>query len=113
MGSFETSEQHPEELLRPLRVASLKRGIYEEAKDMVHDLPGWSIVREEPGELRLVCKRAGGLLSGESTVTIAVDGPDDIPSATVHVRSESHSGLVSRDKRNVLEFLKPFQRRVC
>ena len=110
--SFHTSDEHPQAELKPLRVAALKQGVYEEAKNMVADLAGWTLVEADDQALRLVCTRKGGLLSGESTILIAVEGPDGIPSATVQVRSQTEGGLVSRDKQNVIEFMKPFQRRV-
>jgi hypothetical protein len=48
-------------------------------------------------------------------VTITVEGPDGIPTSTVHVRSETRGGwpLLASDRRVVLEFMKPFHRRVC
>jgi len=113
MGSFETDEQHSNPSLKPLRVASRKEGIYEQAKEMVSDLDGWTLVSSDDGSFVLVCERKGGLLGGTATITIRVEGPDGIPSTTVHVRSESSGGLRSRDKGNVLEFIKPFHRRIC
>jgi hypothetical protein len=112
-GSFSTSDQHAHFNLKPLAVASLKRGVYEEAKDLASELAGWRVVSADEARLVIVCERAGGVLSGPSTVTITFDGPDGIPSTTVNVRSESRRGLMSRDRQNVLEFMRPFHRRVC
>lgn len=113
MSSFETSEEHGDPGLRPLRVASRKEGIYEQAKEMVADLRGWQIAAADDASLVLQCERKGGLLSPSARVVIRVEGPEGIPSAVVHVRSESRGGLLARDKSNVLEFMRPFTRRVC
>jgi hypothetical protein len=112
-GSFATSDEHSSFHLKPLAVASLKRGVYEEAKDLAGDLPGWRVVAADDEHLQLTCQRAGGALSGTATVTITCEGPDGIPSTVVHVKSETSGGLLSRDKKNVLEFMRLFHRRVC
>jgi hypothetical protein len=112
-GSFSTSEQHAKPALQPLRVASLKGGVYEEAKNLVGDLPGWELIEADDHRLVLVCRRDGGVLGGMARIEIRVEGPEGIPSSTVHVSSRSTGGLLSRDKRNVTEFLVPFHRRVC
>lgn len=111
--SFETDDSHPSPHLRPLRVATRGESIYDEAKNLVDDLPGWELVRADDAARILTCRRAGGLLSGAATVTIRVEGPEDLPSCVVRVRSESNGGLRSRDRANVGEFMKPFHRRVC
>jgi len=113
MGSFETDEQHSNPSLKPLRVASRREGIYEQAKEMVSDLDGWTLLSSDDEGLALACERKGGLLGGTAKITIRVEGLEGIPSCTVHVRSETAGGLRSRDKGNVLEFIKPFHRRVC
>ena len=113
MGSFETDDQHSNPSLKPLRVASLREGIYEQAKEMVDDLDGWTLKSADDEARVLTCERKGGLLGGTATITITVDGPEGIPSTTVSVKSETAGGLRSRDKANVLEFTKPFHRRVC
>lgn len=112
-GSFETDERHSEQSLKPLRVPTRKEDIYGEAKDMVADLPLWELVRTDDEALTLTCQRRGGFLRGDSVITIRVDGPAGIPSATVTVKSETRGGLLSRDKANVQEFMRPFRRRVC
>ena len=112
MGSFETRDDHGSPALRPLRVAVRKEEVYAEARDMVADLVGWRIVKADDQRLVLECERAGGLLGRPARVTVRVEGPDGIPSATVHVRSVTEGGLVSRDRANVREFLEPFGRRV-
>lgn len=110
--SFETSDDHSNASLKPLRVPSLQDGIYSEAKNLVDDLPNWSLQSADDEAMTLVCLRKGGLLSGDSTVTIRVEGPEGMPSTTVNCRSESSGGLVGRDKANVIEFMRPFSRRV-
>src|SRR5262249_27682043 len=112
-GSFSTSDGHAHFNLKPLCVASLKRGVYEEARNLASELPGWRVVSSDDARCSIVCEREGGVLSGPSTVTITLDGPEGIPSTTVNVRSESTRGLLSRDRKNVLEFMRPFHRRVC
>jgi hypothetical protein len=112
-GSFETADAHAQFHLKPLRVAMRAEDVWSEARNMVEDLRGWSIVSADDERRVLTCARKGGLLSGAARITIACDGPAGIPSTTVHVRSESSGGLVSRDRANVLEFMVPFHRRVC
>jgi len=112
-GSFATSEQHSHFNLKPLAVASLKRGVFEEAKDLAGDLPGWRIVSTDDEHFAITCERDGGTLSGTAKVTITCDGPDGVPSTVVNVKSETASGLFSRDRKNVLEFMTLFHRRVC
>ena len=65
------------------------------------------------GARTIVCERHGGPLGGRSTITIRLSGPPGLPSTTIDVRSETHGGLFARDRRNVLEFMTPFHRRVC
>jgi hypothetical protein len=110
MASFESRDEEPDERLRPMRVAVRREDVYAEAKDMVADL-GWKLVRADDAALELVCERAGGFLRAEARITVKVDGPEGIPSATVTVRSESASAF-ARDKENVRAFLEPFRRRV-
>jgi hypothetical protein len=110
MGAFETRDDEPDPVLRPLRVAVLRDEVYAEAKTMVSDL-GWKLLQADALSRELVCERRGGFLAAPAKVTIRVDGPDGIPSATVRARSESR-GLFARDRRIVREFLEPFRRRV-
>lgn len=112
-GSFATAEQHARLHSRPLRVATRVESVYEEAKNLVEDLDGWTLVHADDERHVLTCKRKSGFLSGESTVTITCEGPPGLPSTTVNVSSRSSSGLFSRDRANVLEFMVPFHRRVC
>lgn len=109
---FESSDAHPQQLLQPLRVPSLKGGIYQTAKELIDDLPGWTLVgeNEETGELN--CERAGRFLTGKSKVTVKVEGPEGVPSTTVTLVSETDGGMRSPDKANVQEFMKLFLRRV-
>jgi len=111
-GSFETTDQNPEHLLKPLRVPTRHEDIYQAAQELVDDLPGWTLVDKNDETETLRCTRKARLLGGESTVTIRVEGPDDIPNTTVNLKSESNGGLLSHDKKNVLEFMKLFHRRV-
>jgi hypothetical protein len=111
VGSFETDPAESSPLLRPLSVAKRREDLYSEARDMVADLAGWSLVRSDDAALVLHCERKGGLLGGTARITLRIEGPDGIPSATIHVRSES-SGMFARDRANVREFLEPFTRRV-
>jgi hypothetical protein len=113
VGRFETSDRESSPHLRPLRVPSLKDGVFGRAKEMVADLAGWTLVSEDAAGGVLVCERKARLLGGKSRITIRIDGPDGIPSTTVHVVSESDGGILSHDKSNVAEFLKPFHRRIC
>ena len=112
-ASFETSDEHAQFHLKPLRVPMRADQVFDEAKDLVVDLSGWSIVRADAEQRVLVCRRSKSVLSSESTITITCQGPEGLPSTVVHVRSESSGGLLSRDRANVLAFMVPFHRRVC
>lgn len=113
MGSFATSDEHKNRNHQPIRVPTQQGHIYGAAKEMIDDLDGWEIVSEDEAKHELVCKKSNGFLGGTSTITITVEGPDGVPSSTVNVRSESEGGLLSKDKGNVAEFIRPFFRRVC
>lgn len=112
MAAFRTSDEQTNPSLRPLRVAVRREEVFAEARNQVEDLEGWKLLEADERALVLRCERKGGVLSGVSRITISVEGPDGIPSATVHVESTSSGGLLSRDKANVAEFLGPFSRRV-
>lgn len=112
-GSYRTTDDAARVPLRTLRVPQRVEGIWAEAKTLAEDLPGWRVVSVDEERRVLTCERARGFLGGRATVTITVEGPDDVPSATVHVESTSEGGLLSRDKANVAEFLGPLHRRVC
>lgn len=114
-GTFATSERHSHFNLQPLRVASLKHGVFEEAKNLATELPSWTLLEADDQSLVLKCERKGGPLAGVAVITITVEGPDGIPSAIVNVKSESRGGVpgFSRDRANVIEFMKPLHRRVC
>jgi hypothetical protein len=113
MGSFATSDEHKNKNHQPIRVPTQKGHIYQAAREMIEDLDGWQLVSEDEAAGRLVVKKSNGFLGGTSTVTVSIEGPDGVPSATVNVRSESEGGLLSKDKSNVAEFVRPFFRRVC
>ncbi len=110
MASYASRDEDPDPRLRPMRVAVRREDVFSEAKDMAADL-GWSIVERDDAALRLVCERAGALLRAKARITIEVDGPEGIPTATVTVRSVS-TGAFARDRENVRAFLEPFRRRV-
>ena len=112
MASFESSDSHSQLYLKPLRVPSLKGGIYGTAKELIDDLPGWTLEAEDEERGVLECTRAARFLSGQSKVTILVEGPDGVPSTTVTVKSQTDGGLRKCDKANVVEFMKLFHRRV-
>ncbi|MCC6405830.1 MAG: hypothetical protein IT453_01600 [Planctomycetes bacterium] len=110
---FETSESHDKPEFRPLHVARRREGLYEAAKEMVADLSNWTVVKADDSACTLHCERKGGLLGGTSKVTVRVEGPEGLPSSTIHVRAEAQGGLLSNEKSVVAEFMKPFTRRVC
>ena len=111
-SSFESSDNHSQQHLKPLRVPSLKDGIYSTAKELVDDLPGWSLLSEDESGGVLQCERKARPLSSPSRVTIKVEGPEGVPSTTVTLRSESDGGLRKCDKANIIEFMKLLHRRV-
>lgn len=112
-GTFESSDNESKLELRPLRLPTLKGDLYGAAKELVEDLPKWELVGEDEEAGVLTCKRAGGFLGGTSTITIHFEAPEGIPATTVKVRSQTEGGLMARDKANVIEFMKPYNRRVC
>ena len=112
-GSFESSDGESKAELRPLRLPTLKGDLYGAAKELIDDLAKWSLVSEDEDAGVLVCSRAGGFLGGKATVTIRFEAPEGVPSTTVRLRSETEGGLMPRDKANVVEFMKPYNRRVC
>ena len=112
-GSFETDDRQRDQGLKPIRVPLLKQGVFEEARNLASELAGWRLLEADEQRGVLVCERRMGLFGGTARVTITIDGPEGIPSATVRARSESSGGLFSRDRSVVQEFMKPFFRRVC
>jgi len=113
MGSFETSDRHSNPAHQPIRVPIRKDELFRSAVEMVEDLDGWALESQDEERLVIECVRKGGVLGGTARITITVEGPDGIPSATLHVRSRTEGGLLSNDKSVVAEFVKPFHRRVC
>src|SRR5689334_18994167 len=101
MGTFRTSDEHSNPLLKPLRVARRREDIYGEARDMVADLAGWRLIDADERALVLRCERKAGFLGSAARITIQVDGPEGIPSSTVNIESTTDGGLLSRDKANV------------
>ncbi len=112
-GSYQTREGEADPSLAPIRVPIRKENVFEEACNLASELPGWKILTRDETHGLIVCQRSAGLLGGNATVTIRVEGPDGLPSAIVHTRCESKGGLFSRDKAIVQEFTVPFWRRVC
>ncbi len=112
MGAFETSADSASPLLRPLSVAMRREELYSEARDMIADLAGWKLVRQDDAACVLEVERPGGLVGGSARITISVTGPDGIPSATLSLKVEA-SGLFANPKSVVREFMEPFTRRVC
>lgn len=109
---FETSPSHERAELRPLHVALRREGLYEAAKEMVADLANWTLVQADDAATTLHCERRGGWLGGTAKVTLRVEGPEGMPSATIHVRAEAQGGLLANERSVVAEFMKPFTRRV-
>jgi len=112
-GSYETRDDQSDPALRPIRVPVLPPDVYRAACEMVDDMEAWTLKSSDEEALTLVCERDRGFLGGRATITIRVEGPEGVPSSTVHVRSESTGGLLAKDKANVVEFNRPFHRRVC
>jgi hypothetical protein len=112
MGRFESSDQHGALEQQPLRVPRLKGDIWQTAKELVDDLPEWKLVSEDEAQGVLVCERNARFLSAKSKVTIRVQGPEGVPSTTVALLSESSGGLLPGDKKNVVEWMTLFRRRV-
>jgi|JI102314A2RNA_FD_contig_41_5781593_length_756_multi_2_in_0_out_0_1 hypothetical protein len=112
MGAFESSVDSTSALLRPLSVAMRREELCSEARDMIADLAGWKLVRQDDSACVLEVERSGGLVGGRSRITITVTGPDGIPSATLSLKVES-SGLFANPRSIVREFMEPFTRRVC
>ena len=112
-SEFQTEDRHAHPHLKPLRVASTQAGVFQEARNLAGELPGWEVLAVDETKLSIRCRRGGGFLRGAAQITITVSGPAGIPSATVNVRSETSSGPFARDRANVLEFMRRFERRVC
>ena len=110
--SFETSDSNAAQEHRPVRVAALQAGVFEEARTLVSELPGWSIVAVDEARGRIECQKRNGFLGGSSRITITLESPPGIPSTTVNLRSESSGGIFPRDRQNVAQFVRPFHRRV-
>lgn len=110
--AFETRDDHAGRWHQPIRVPTLKADVLSAAREMCDDL-GWRVVGVDEDRCAITCERRNGPLSGTSTIVVSVEGPDGIPSSTVHARSETSGGVLSRDKANVTEFVKKFTMRVC
>jgi hypothetical protein len=113
-GSFATSDAERNPDLRPVRVAQRFEEVWDEARNLASDLPGWRILEADASAKTLLCERRGGLLAPPSRVTLVFESPAGIPSTTVNARSESSGGFLglSRDRARVLEFMRLLHRRV-
>ena len=112
-GSFETSDSHSANHHRPIRVPVRRENIWAAAKDMALDMDGWETVSADEENRVLVCCKKGGMVAGTATITITIEGLEEVPSTTVHTKSETKGGVMPRDKANVAEFMKIFHRRIC
>lgn len=112
-GRCESSDRHANRNLKPLHVAMRREDVLAEARSMVEDLEAWELIEVDDEAFTLVCTRAGSLLSAAARITIRVDGPEGIPSAVLTVDSRSDGRGLSRDRANVVEFVRPFERRIC
>ena len=112
-GFFETSDSHSSEQHKPIRVPVRRENIWAAAKDMAADMRGWEIVSADEDNRLLVCSKKGGMMAGNATITITVEGLEEVPSTTVHAKSETQGGVMARDKANVGEFMMIFHRRIC
>jgi len=111
-GSFATSDAESNPDLRPVRVAQRFEEVWDEARNLASELPGWRIVEEDAARKVLLCERAGSFLAPASRITLQFESPTGIPSTTVNARSESAGGLLARDRARVLEFMRLLHRRV-
>ena len=89
-----------------------KADAFSSAQEMVADLDGWSDVKVDAEALSLTCSRKGSLLFKGSEIRVWCEGPDGMPSSTTHCESKGLSGLLSRDKANVAEFVRKLYMRV-
>jgi hypothetical protein len=114
-GTFATSDAHARTELKPLRVPIRKQDVYAEARNLASELPGWRILAADDARLVLTCERRRGPLGGTSTITLSFEGPAEMPSTIVNAVSVSAGGFpgFARDRANILEFMRPFHRRVC
>jgi hypothetical protein len=112
VGRFETSLDHSSRWHQPVRVPVAKGDVYGAAKEMVEDLDGWVVQSTDDETLTIACVKKGGLLGGTANIVVRIEGPDGIPNSETHCSSESTSGLLSRDKGNVTEFVKKFWMRM-
>jgi len=113
-GSFATSDAERNPDLRPVRAPQRFEEVWDEARNLASDLPGWRIVEEDPVRKIIVCERSGNFLAPASRVTFTFESPAGMPSTTVSARSESSGGIpgLARDRARVLEFMRPLHRRV-
>src|SRR5204862_6945 len=77
--SFETSDSNAAPEHRPVRVAALQAGVFEEARTLVSELPGWSIVGVDEARGRIECRKRNGFLGGSSRITITLESPAGVP----------------------------------
>lgn len=111
MGRFQTDAAAGSKWHRPVAVPQGKEGVFGSVRELLDDLPGWSVTDVDEAAWTVRVSKPNGFLGGTSRITIRVDGPDGIPSSETHVTSESE-GLLSRDKKNVATFVRKLFMRV-
>ena len=89
-----------------------KADAFSSAQEMAADLDGWTDIQADSEALSFTCRRSGGFLFKDSEIRVWCEGPDGIPSSTTHCESVGQSGLLSRDKANVTEFVRKLYMRV-
>ncbi|MFT5287264.1 MAG: carbon monoxide dehydrogenase subunit G [Planctomycetota bacterium] len=112
-GVFETSDSHASSDHKPIRVPVRRESIWAAAVELAGELDGWKTVSSDEENRVLVCSKKGGMMAGTATITITVEGLEEVPSTTVHAKSETKGGVMARDKAIVGEFIRILYRRIC
>jgi hypothetical protein len=112
-ASFETSDQGATPTQQPIRVATRREYIFESAKEMAEDMKGWELVSADAETLLITCTKNGGALGGKSTITITIEGSEEVPSTTVNTKCVTEGGMLARPKAIVESYMKLLFRRVC
>ena len=73
--AFQTSDSNAATDLRPVRIAALAAGVFDEARTLAAELPGWSVLEADAARGRIDCKKQNGLLGGTARITILVESP--------------------------------------
>lgn len=111
MARFETSATAASKWHRPVAVPSGKEGVFGTVRELLDDMPGWTVDGVDESACTVRVSKPNGFLGGTSSIVITVSGPDGIPSSETNVVSES-DGLISRDKSNVATFCRKLWMRV-